>query len=94
MGKDFGCREDVEDVEHRLGGTHVPRGISCAIPVNANMTCRVCRKQQRFPVLVLLRQSKIALHLAVLLYLPPLLTLDENTNIKPHFQHNKLTTSM
>ena len=76
-----GYREDI-NVKHRLEVAHVPCGISCVIPVHANKTCCVCRKQQTgddgFPVLLVLQQSKISLHLAIILYLPPLLTLDEH----------------
>ena len=79
MRRDLGCREDVQ--QHRAV-THVPRGISCAIPVDANMKCCVRRKkhtcEDRFPVLLLLQQSKIALHKAVLLYLLTLLVLVED----------------
>ena len=83
MGKDLDCTEDVEDVELRLAGTHVHRVISCSIPVNANIKCCVRRKQQTcgngFPALELFLQSKIALHLSVLLYLLLLLMLDKHT---------------
>ena len=71
------------DVQNRLAVTHVPREISCAFPKRANMTCCVRPKQQTyeyvFPVLLLLQQSQIALHLSILLYLSPLLMLVENT---------------
>ena len=46
MGRDLGCREDVDDVKYRLAVTHVPRGISCAISVLAKVTSCVRRKQQ------------------------------------------------
>ena len=59
MGRDLDCREDVE---HHLVVTHVPHGISCAIPVYVNMTrCVYCKQQtygNEFPVLLLLQQSK------------------------------------
>ena len=76
----MGCREDVE---HHPAETHVPRGISSAIPVHANMTCYVQRKQQRaddgFPGPPTRSAVKISPQVAVLLYLLPLLMLDEHT---------------
>ena len=56
MGRDLKYREDVE---HGFAATHVPRVISCAISVHANMECCVHRKQQtcdvEFSALLLLQ---------------------------------------